>query len=227
MTDFGNSAGKASGLRGGSTWNYGFLGGVRKLREEEEARNIIKGRTMPPGARDYYSRAWNQWNGGAHDKSSGYESDPKNWATKMAMPHLRPGIEGAVKGANPNHDYEDAVQTRSTLSARVKSKVKVQSIAPGVDGVVETGVYGVAPEPDAAGARVPPAQPRAPRAPRAPAGGADTLSIKGGAKTAETTTTEGKISVRSGVSKLLAAMKDKRLAAKIRALHRQGGGGAP
>lgn len=227
MATFGNSAGEASGLRKGSTWNYGFLGGVRKLREEEEARNIIKGSTMPPGAKDYLSQAWNQWNGGAHAEGSGYETDPKHWATRMAMPRLRPGTEGAVNGFNPNWDYEEAVKTRSTLSARVKSKVHVKPLEPGTDGVVEAGVYAVEDEEEGE-ARVPPPVPRQPRLMAQIRHGApaSTLSVKGGAKTAKSDSGTSRLSVATGWSaKLLKTASNRQLAQQIRALHRRGGGG--
>ncbi len=217
MATFGNSAGNASGLRGGSTWNYGFLAGVRKLREEEEARNIIKGSTMPPGAKDYLSKAWSQWNGGAHTSGSGYETDPKNWATKMAMPHLRPGTDGAVDGFNPNWDYEEAVKTRSTLSARVKSKVNVKPLEPGTDGVVEAGVYALK---DKEEAPAPPRQPRYAPLAVAAANAGSTISIKGGARTA---TTEGSSRLSVAREKLSKAVSDRSLMKQIRGLIRQGG----
>ena len=217
MATFGNSAGESAGLRGGSTWNYGFLAGVRKLREEEETPNIIKGRTMPPGARDYFSKAWSQWNGGAHSNGSGYENDPKDWSKKMTMPRMLPGIDGSVDGYNPNWDYEEVFKGRQVLTSRMKAQNHIKPIEPGVDGCVEAGVYAVK---DKEEAPAPPRQPRQAAPFQAQAANAgSTLSIKGGARTA---TTEGsRLSVAK--EKLRGAVSDRSLMRQIRGLIRQGG----
>jgi hypothetical protein len=133
------SAGTGSGLKGKSAWNYGFLAGVRQLRDEEEKGNMIIGKTKVPGSLNYVAKAWQQFGdqGFGDLGNSGYEDTPAHWSKLPTACRIREGTDGCVNGTNVNWDYEMA---RGEMTGRMRKMMKIHQVEKGVDGCVGEGL---------------------------------------------------------------------------------------
>jgi hypothetical protein len=133
------SAGTGSGFKSKSSWNYGFLAGVRQLREEDEEKNMIIGKTKVPGSLNYVAQAWKQFGdqGGNPARgqlgNSGYEDVPQHWAKVPEACKIREGTDGCVNGTNVNWDYE---MGRKEMTGRMRTMMKIHKVDDGYDGAV-------------------------------------------------------------------------------------------
>lgn len=143
----GNTAGSGSGLKVAKTWNFGFMAGVKQLRDEEY-EDQYKPSLRVPGSSNFVQRARDQFNDDTYgDKaSSGYMAEePGNTPLWRKVPqHLvklrLPGLlyDGTAKD-DPNDDYEPGIAGR--WSSKMKAKGRVgKAPLPGYDGAV-SGYY--------------------------------------------------------------------------------------
>ncbi len=156
-----NTAGTGSGLKKAKSWNFGYMAGVRQLRDEEY-EDQYKPSLKPPGSHNYVEIARQQFDyetapyapvGGIGPQNvrgmaggSGYMAEePGNTPAWRRVPeHLKklrlPSLayDGTEKD-DPNDDYEKGISGNWASKMRKHGQVG-KHILPGYDGAV-SGYY--------------------------------------------------------------------------------------
>lgn len=152
-----NTAGSGSGLKKAKTWNFGFMAGVRQLRDEEY-EDQYKPSLKPPGSHNYAEIARQQFDyegapyapvGGMGPLNvrgmaggSGYMAEePGNTPAWRRVPeHVKklrlPGLlyDGTALD-DPNDSYENGIAGQWSSKMRKHGQVG-KHILPGYDGAV-------------------------------------------------------------------------------------------
>jgi hypothetical protein len=143
-----NTAGSGSGLKVAKPWNFGYMAGVRQLRDEEY-QDQYKPSLKPPGSHNYVEIARQQFDY-EQGAGSGYMAEePGNTPAWRRVPeHLKklrlPGLlyDGTAKD-DPNDSYENGISGNWASKMRRFGNVG-NALAPGYDGAV-SGYYNPSP----------------------------------------------------------------------------------
>jgi len=143
-----NTAGSGSGLKHAKTYNFGFMAGVRQLRDEEY-QDQYKPLLKPPGSSNFLRIAQEQFN--MEDQGEGHSGymaeEPGNtpaWRrvpqhlVKLRLPTLL--YDGTAKD-DPNDSYENGITGQWSSKMRAKGQMG-DRILPGYDGAVVGGYEG-------------------------------------------------------------------------------------
>lgn len=143
-----NTAGSGSGLKHAKPYNFGFMAGVRQLRDEEY-QDQYKPLLKPPGSSNFLRIAQEQFN--MEDQGEGHSGymaeEPSNtpaWRrvpehlVKLRLPTLL--YDGTAKD-DPNDSYENGITGQWSSKMRAKGQMG-DRILPGYDGAVVGGYEG-------------------------------------------------------------------------------------
>jgi hypothetical protein len=135
-----NTAGSGSGLKKAKTWNFGFMAGVRQLRDEEY-EDQYKPSLKPPGSHNYAEIARQQFDYEMAGGSGYMAEEPGNTPAWRRVPeHVKklrlPGLlyDGTALD-DPNDSYENGIAGQWSSKMRKHGQVG-KHILPGYDGAV-------------------------------------------------------------------------------------------
>lgn len=140
-----NTTGSGSGLKQAKVWNFGFMAGVRQLRDEEY-EDQYKPSLKPPGSTNFLRVAQEQFNMEEKAIGSGYMAEePGNtpaWRrvpehlVKLRLPRL---LYDGTAEQDPNDSYENGITGQWSAKMRKHGQVGKAPL-PGYDGAV-SGFY--------------------------------------------------------------------------------------
>jgi hypothetical protein len=140
-----NTTGSGSGLKHAKPFNFGFMAGVRQLRDEEY-QDQYKPSLTPPGSSNFLKIAQEQFNMEEAAGGSGYMAEePGNtpaWRrvpehlVKLRLPKL---LYDGTALDDPRDDYEGGIAGQWSAKMRKHGQVG-QAPLPGYDGAV-SGYY--------------------------------------------------------------------------------------
>lgn len=146
----------SAGQKSRTPFSFNFLQGARDLLNEDR-KDAINGRLLPPGSADYFKKAWEKSNGEDFSKNPSQKgvvtadlAMDAYWRKVPLMPRLHEGTEGAVKAHDPNDDFIE--QTKGSIGKKMRGKKDIpKPLEDGYDGAITNEVSVVAHAPVAVG----------------------------------------------------------------------------